>query len=117
MASVAVDYDLEPDWLNANAAMFTPATFDQDACTTLLDRPRLLVLGATIRDVFLMKLYRSNPNDIADMIIMWPHTGFATAREIIDAFYLAYPLAPKDEFLDDLVIRIAARADCDLPRS
>lgn len=116
IASVAMEHDLAPDWLNANAAMFTPASFDRRMCTALLDRPRLLVLGARIRDVFIIKLYRAAPNDVADMIVMWPHTGFASAREVVEAFYEAYPLAPDDEFLDEFVIGIAARAGLELPK-
>jgi hypothetical protein len=115
VAAVALDHDLEPDWLNANAAMFTPATFDPDGCATLLDRPRLLVLGAPMRDLFLMKLHRSDPNDVADMIVIWPTAGFTTARQVVDAYYRAYPLAPSDEFLGEYVMDIAARAGVDLP--
>jgi len=80
VASVAPEHGRSPTWLNANAAWFIPATFDPDACEVLLDHPRLLVLGAPIRDVFVMKMYRSDPNDHDDMVVRWPLTGFAHAK-------------------------------------
>ncbi len=110
VVSVAQAHDLASDWLNANAAAFLPATFNPDGCDVLLDAPRLVVLGAPLRDVFLMKLYRADPNDVADLIVLWPHVGFASASEVVDAFAAAYPHAPHDEHLDQLVIEIAARA-------
>ena len=83
----------------------------------LMEHPRLLVLGVPMRDLFLMKLCRADPNDVADMVVLWPDTGFATAREVVDAFYLAYPLAPEDDFLEEFILEIAARAGSDVPRS
>lgn len=114
---VAADRDLDPDWLNARAAMFVPATFELDACDVLLEHPRLLVLGASLRDVFVMKLYRAQANDVADLIAIWPHTGFTTAREVVDAFVAAYPHAPDDPHLDTFVVEIASRAGYVLPLS
>ena len=116
MASVALEHDLSPTWLNANAAQFIPATFDPEACEVLLDLPRLLVLGAPTRDVFVMKMYRSNPNDLSDMVAMWPYTGFTHAQEVVDAFFAAYPHAPEDEYLDSLVIGVAKRAGFEIER-
>jgi hypothetical protein len=110
VALVALDHDLPPTWLNADAAMFIPATFDQDECEVLLDHSRLLVLGATMRDVFVMKMYRAHPNDVADMIEIWPMTGFTDAQEVVDAFFASYPHAPEDEHLDKFVASIARRA-------
>jgi hypothetical protein len=110
VARVALENDLAPNWLNAKAAGFIPATFDLDACEVLLDHPRLRVLGASLRDVLMMKLYRADPNDVADMIVMWPHIGFTSAAEVVDAFTAAYPHVAVDPHLDQLVIAIAARA-------
>ncbi len=56
-------------------------------------------------------------NDVADMIIMWPHLDFTNAREVVDAFTAAYPHSPEDEYRDQLVIDIAARSGYDLPRA
>jgi hypothetical protein len=73
VASIATRHGLDTDWLNDRAAPFMPATFDVGRCTVLLEQPRLLALGASLRDVFLMKLYRTQPNDVADMRTIWPH--------------------------------------------
>jgi hypothetical protein len=56
VAEVAVRHDLAPRWLNDHAAMFRPQTLNESSCEVLLDHRRLLVLGASYRDVFLMKL-------------------------------------------------------------
>jgi hypothetical protein len=67
-------------------------------------------------DVFVMKMYRGLPNDVADMIRMWPLTGFISAQQVVDAFFAAYPHAPADDHLDQYVIEIAARAGYKVPR-
>lgn len=61
---VAARHGLAVDWLNDHATAFAPATLDIDGCEVLLDRRRLSVLGAPLRDVFLMKLRRSDPADL-----------------------------------------------------
>ena len=96
--------------MNSNAAAFLPATFEPDLCEVLFDHPRLLVHAAPLRDVFIMKMYRADPNDIADMIAMWPHAGFTSAAQVVDAFAAAYPHVDRDPHLVRLVIDIAARA-------
>jgi hypothetical protein len=113
VAQVAAENGLAQNWLNSNAAAFLPATFEQQRCEVLFDHPRLLVLAAPLRDVFLMKMYRADPNDVADMIVMWPHVGFTSTIEVINAFAAAYPHVIPDPHLDQLVIDIAARADDD----
>lgn len=64
---VAARHDLSVGWLNDHATAFAPQGLDVDACDVLLDRPRLRVLGAPMRAVFLMKLNRSLPQDLEDM--------------------------------------------------
>ncbi len=113
--TVAVATGLPPWWLNDDAAMFLPANFDESHCTVLLDHPRLLVLGVSFRDLFVMKLYRSFPNDVADMVVIWERTGFRYAQEVVDAFFAAYPHAPDDEFLANFVVDVAARAGVTIP--
>jgi hypothetical protein len=51
----------------------------------------MLVLGAPMREVFLMKMYRGFPNDVADMIRIWPQIGYINAEDVVDAFFAAYP--------------------------
>jgi hypothetical protein len=72
---------------------------------------------APIRDVFLMKMYRGLPNDHADMVTMWPHTGFTSAQDVVVAFWAAYPHAPVDPYPDQFVREIAARAGVAVERS
>jgi hypothetical protein len=117
ITEVALEHDLSPTWMNANAAPFIPATFDASQCDVLLEHPRLLVLGAPMRDVFVMKMYRAHPNDVDDMVAIWAQTSFLTAAKVVEAFFAAYPHAPADEHLDSFVIGIAERAGHALPRS
>jgi hypothetical protein len=110
VAEVAAAHDLDPNWLNAGAARFAPATLDIDECDRLLETPRLLVLGVPLPLVFVMKLSRAQPNDLADLVVLFPHTGFVTAGEAVEAFHDAYPHEEPDPGLADLVIEIARRA-------
>jgi hypothetical protein len=112
---VAAAHDLPPRWLNDNAAMFLPATFERGDCDVLMDHPRLVVLGAPLKVVFVMKMYRADPNDLADMVVIWPLTGFRSAQEVVDAFFAAYPHAPDDPHLDQFVVEVASRAGHSLP--
>lgn len=111
---VAAEHDLAMDWLNAQAAQFKPQTFQLEECDILLEHPRLLVLGAPLRQVFIMKMYRADPPDQDDMVTMWPHIGFATAHEAVSLFYEAYPHLEEDPHLDEFVITIARRAGYDV---
>jgi hypothetical protein len=118
VAEVAQRHDLDADWLNDRATPFMPATFDEGRCSVLLDRPRLRVLGAPLRDVFLMKLYRMDPADVSDMISMWPLIAdeFDSADAVAAAFRDAFPAAPDDEHLADFVAdAIAGPAGRPLP--
>jgi hypothetical protein len=78
VASVARVHDLAPAWLNGASAPFRPQTFVQADCEILLDRPRLLVLGAPLRHVFMMKLFaaRVRTRDYDDLVALWPECGF-----------------------------------------
>lgn len=107
---VADRHGLASRWMNDHAAAFAPHTFDESACEVLLETSRLLVLGLPLRDVFLMKLYAGRARDHDDLVSLWPHTQFATAREAVDAMYQAYPAAPKDEYLEAFIADVAAQA-------
>jgi len=108
VAVVAERHGLATDWLNDRARGFTPATFRIEDCQPLHESPRLLVLGAPFDQVFLMKLYRNDAQDFEDMIRIWPLCGFASAQQVVDLFFDAYPHAPNDEHLVDLVRQIAS---------
>ncbi|MCW2620861.1 MAG: hypothetical protein JWL64_463, partial [Frankiales bacterium] len=91
VAAVAAEHGLAPRWLNDNAAMFKPATLRDSDCLVELRRGRLLVLGAPLDQVFLMKLYASRAPDLDDLVKLWPHCGFASPQDAVDAFDSAYP--------------------------
>ena len=116
---VATRHQMAVDWLNDHAAAFAPATLDVDTCDVLLDLPRLRVLGAPLRDVFIMKLRRSDPGDLDDMRSIWPRISdqFTTARELIEAFDAAFPAEPNDDHLDTFLVAELAKGGYDLPLS
>jgi hypothetical protein len=107
---VAKLHGLTADWLNDNAAGFRPVTFDEQDCDVLLDHPRLLVLGAPLDQVFLMKLYRVEAQDYEDLIRMWPQCSFASPADAAAQFQLAYPHAPDDPGLVAMIVDIESAA-------
>jgi hypothetical protein len=114
---VAKRHQLTIDWLNDHSAPWHPQTLLREDCDVLLNHPRLLVLGAPFDAIFLMKLNRSEPQDVLDMIMIWPLVAAAwpTAQDVTNAFYAAYPLEEHDSYLGDQVIDIAQRAGLTLP--
>jgi hypothetical protein len=108
---------LAADWLNDHSAPWHPATLRLEDCDVLVEHPRLRVLGAPLASVFLMKLNRSQPQDVSDMIALWPHVAdaFLTARAATDAYYNAFPNEEYDEYLSTQVIDVAHRAGRVLP--
>lgn len=96
---VASRHDLAPRWLNDAASAFLPTTFDIDSCSVLLDHPALLVLGAPIDQVFLMKLFASRAADTDDLEVLWPLSTFVSTEAAVDAFYEAYPHEKHDPHL------------------
>lgn len=107
---VADRHGLAPRWVNAAAASFRPVTFDVERCEVLVDDRRLRVLGAPFDQVFVMKLYAGRAQDDADMVRMWPLTGFQSPGEAEALYWEAYPHAPEDEYLGDYIAQIALRA-------
>jgi Nucleotidyltransferase of unknown function (DUF6036) len=103
---VARRHDLAAKWLNDSARAFLPATFELDECDVLIDLPSLLVLGAPWNQMFIMKLNASRAVDTDDLVDIWPRCSFASFEEAIEAFYAAYPLEHRDEFLAEHVRRI-----------
>jgi hypothetical protein len=106
VARVAERHGLAPKWLNDSAAAFLPATFEPVDCETLLDTQTLRVLGAPFDQVFLMKLYASRAVDTDDLEAIWPHCSFGSPEAAAEAFYEAYPLEHRDEFLGDHIRNI-----------
>jgi hypothetical protein len=110
VAEVAARHDLAPRWLNDNAAMFRPQTLSESNCGVLLDHPRLLVLGASYRDVFLMKLFAARAADHDDLVRLWPLAGFTSPEAAAAEMYAAFPAAPDDPQLSDYVAGIAGES-------
>lgn len=106
-AEVAHDHGLAPQWLNAHAAMFTPATLNLDECRVLAEHPRLLVLGAPFDQIFLMKLYAARARDLDDLRVLWPLTGYVSPQDAVDQYWQAYPHAPEDPYLVNFIADIA----------
>lgn len=106
---VAEAHDLAPSWVNHHAAGFMPQTLDLGECERLIDHPRLLVLGAPVRQVSLMKLLAGREIDHDDLVALWPLSD-ASAEQIVDEFWQAYPAAPDDDYLISWIEDIAAEA-------
>lgn len=117
--AVAARHDLAANWLNDSAAAFAPYSLEVADCEVLRDHPRLLVLGAPLREVFLMKLHRADPQDLVDMQQIWPRISdqFHSASDIVTAYYEAYPSQSQDEYLDTFVCEVLGRAGYQLPVS
>jgi hypothetical protein len=109
VARVARVHDLAPAWLNDSSAAFRPQTFVERDCEVLLDRARLLVLGAPLRQVFVMKLFtaRVRTRDYDDMVAMWPGCGFDSAEQAVELYRAAYPHEAEDPYLVEYVRGLA----------
>lgn len=114
---VAKNHGLAIDWLNDIAAPWHPQTLQLENCEVLLDHPQLQVLGAPLHAIFLMKLNRSQPQDVVDMLALWPLVidVFPTARAVTDAYYSAFPIEERDGYLESEVVELAKRAGLNLP--
>jgi len=107
---IAERHDLTPRWLNDSAAAFRPRTFDDQACSVMIDHPQLRVLGAPLQQVFLMKLSAARTVDVADLRTIFGESGFDSPAQAAELFYQAYPHAERDEHLVEFIIRsIGAR--------
>lgn len=114
---VAHSHQLDVNWLNDHSSPWHPHTLHPEDCEVLINHPRLLVLGAPLTAVFLMKLNRSQPQDVVDMLTLWPIVAddFSTARAVSKAFYAAFPLEEFDEYLEIEIVDLARRAGLTLP--
>lgn len=90
--------------------MFKPSTLREADCKIELHQGRLLVLGAPLEQVFLMKLYASRAPDLDDMVHLWRHCSFDSPQAVVQEYYLAYPHAEVDPYLVDHVAAIAYAA-------
>ena len=109
VAEVARVHDLAPAWLNDSAWAFRPQTFVEEDCQVLLDLPRLLVLGAPLRQVFVMKLFaaRGRTRDYDDLVALWPRCGFDSAEQAVELYRAAYPHEVEDPHLIEYIRDLA----------
>lgn len=109
VARVARAHDLAPAWLNDSSAAFRPQTFVEADCDVLLDRGRLLVLGAPLRQVFVMKLFAAGvrTRDYDDMVALWPECGFDSAEQAVELYRAAYPYEAEGPYLVDYIRGLA----------
>jgi hypothetical protein len=103
-------HDLSKGWLNDAAAAFWPSGASLDDCEIVYQRAALLVRTPSPDIVFIMKLYRSDPQDREDMVLLWPMCGFADSSEAEAVYWSGYPHAPEDKFLGGYIADIAADA-------
>jgi Nucleotidyltransferase of unknown function (DUF6036) len=110
VSRVGARHDLRSDWLNDAAAPYWPAGARYDECEIVYERAMLLVRTPSPDVIFVMKLYRADPQDREDLVSLWPLCRFATAEDAADAFTSAYPHVPEDEFLVDYIAAVARDA-------
>lgn len=113
IADIAAERDLASNWLNHNARPFTPATLETESCKEIFRTSSLSLLGVPLHLLFLMKLDRANPADVADMIELWPlvRRHFSSFNDVARQYYEAYPLAQEDEYLTSFIAEIAREAE------
>jgi hypothetical protein len=60
--------------------------------------------------IFVIKLYRADPQDREDLVSLWPLCSFTDPDDAAQAFRSAYPHAPEDEHLAEYIADIARDA-------
>jgi hypothetical protein len=107
---VADRHDLGRGWLNDAAAAFWPSGAGYDDCTIVYESATLVVRTPAPEVVFVMKLYRADPQDREDLVSLWPLCDFGGPAEAAEAFRRAYPHAPDDDHLAEYIAEVARDA-------
>lgn len=68
---VGARHDLSPRWLNDDAAAFWPTGKSFSDCSIVYQRDNLVARTPSPEVIFVMKLYRADPQDREDMITLW----------------------------------------------
>ena len=108
--AIAERHDLSEQWLNDSAAAFWPTTAPYDDCEIVYQQPALEVRVPDPEVIFVMKLYRADPQDREDLVSLWPLCDFTDPEAAARAFQDAYPHSPEDEFLPDYIAQVAREA-------
>jgi hypothetical protein len=103
-------HELADGWLNDAAAPFWPVGARYVDAAVVYEREGLSVRAPDPEIVFVMKLYRADPQDREDLIDLWPLCRFDEPADATDAFRNAYPHAPDDPHLTDFIAAVAADA-------
>ncbi len=74
---VGARHKLRRGWLNDAAASFWPSGASYDDCETVYHHSSLIVRAPAPDIIFVMKLYRADPQDREDLVILWPRCHFA----------------------------------------
>ena len=110
VARVGTRRGLPERWLNDDAAPFWPANASYDDCEVIYEKPSFCVRSPGQNVIFVMKLYRADPQDREDLVVLWPLCDFSDADDAANTFRLAYPDAPEDEYLADYIADVARDA-------
>ena len=90
--------------------MFWPSDAGHDDCELVYEHRSLVVRTPAPEVIFVMKLYRADPQDREDLVALWPPCSFATPDDAARAFRRAYPHAPEDEHLAGFIAEVARDA-------
>lgn len=107
---IAERHDISKQWLNDSAAPFWPSTAHYEDCEVAYQQPALEVRVPGPEVIFVMKLYRADPQDREDLVSLWPLCDFSGPLAAAQAFQDAYPHAPEDEFLPGYIANVAREA-------
>ena len=107
---VAGRHDLSEQWLNDSAAAFWPATASYADCEVIYLHSALEVRSPSPEVIFIMKLYRADPQDREDLVSLWPMCRFDTAEAAAREFRHAYQHIPEDEHLSGYIADVAVDA-------
>ena len=110
VAKVAHLHGLSETWLNDSAAAFWPSNTAYDACEVVYQTPSLEVRTPDPDVMFVMKLYRADPQDREDLVSLWAMSAFDDPEAAAAAFRNAYPHAPDDAYLADYIADVAKDA-------
>lgn len=110
VVNVAERHGLSNTWLNDSAAAFWPRNADYNACKVVFQTPSLEVRTPDPDVIFVMKLYRADPQDREDLVSLWPLCRFGDPEDAAGAFRDAYPHTAEDEYLVDYIADVAEDA-------
>jgi hypothetical protein len=113
VAEVGARHDLSPRWLNDAAAAFWPSGASYDDCQVVYEHPALVVRTPSPEVMFVMKLYRADPQDREDLVTLWNLCDFADPEAAASAFETGYPHAPEDQHLTSYIADITEDAQND----